>query len=340
MISASSAVHEARALVVAPPVRDSNARYWHGDERNLLLRFDNAMRSPQVRSNRHLAGADSLGMSTTSLPKFADHDGRTKNDRLSGPDTGEPEPAVKNFLAAAVRAGGRVRVLDVGCGRGNRVAWLLEQGWDAWGCDIDAGYLDNGRPYFTEKGWGPDRVRLITSSAELPFDPASFDVILSDQVIEHVADLDAFVAGVARVSAPGAVGLHVYPASWRPVESHMFTPFAHWLPKGPARRKAIRLALQLGQAAPYFTEYDLEAGTEIFNAFSEEGTFYRSRRSVRNTFERYGMAATFRGLAEAKVKARFPALPGLAVSAVGALYTIAHATYLHTVQRRTARVDP
>jgi SAM-dependent methyltransferase len=39
----------------------------------------------------------------------------------------------------------------------------------------------------------------------LPFDDERFDVVVSNQVLEHLADTDAFVSEVARVLRPGGV---------------------------------------------------------------------------------------------------------------------------------------
>lgn len=145
-----------------------------------------------------------------------------------------------------------MRVLDVGCGRGDTVAWLRAQGWDAYGVDVDAEYLERGRAYLDGAGDDPSRLRLAREDLSFPFEDGFFDIVLSDQAIEHVEDLEALAAEVARVSAAGSRGLHIYPARWYPVEPHLKTPFTHWLPKGQPRRAAEAACLRTGLAAPYF----------------------------------------------------------------------------------------
>lgn len=270
---------------------------------------------------------------TRELPKFTDHEQNLKHKPLDDTTRGRPEPVILDFLRnAAARAPlSTMRILDVGCGRGSRVAWLIDEGWDAWGCDIVEDYLESARPFFSRRGWQADRLRLITGS-ELPFDAASFDVILSDQVIEHVADLDAFVAGIARVQRPAAHGMHVFPATWRPVEPHLRAPLVHWLPKGKARHAAISVAVRAGLSVDYFSQFDATTRTAIYARFSDEETYYRPRRQIRRAFEAHGMKTFMRSPARDKVHARLPVLPGPFVHPAAAVYSLMLQTYVTTVQ--------
>ena len=64
----------------------------------------------------------------------------------------------------------------------------------------------------------------------LPFRDASFDVVFSNSVIEHVGDAasqERFAREVSRVGR----GYWVQTPNRRfPVEQHLLTPFLHWLP--------------------------------------------------------------------------------------------------------------
>jgi hypothetical protein len=65
----------------------------------------------------------------------------------------------------------------------------------------------------------------------LPFRDASFDVVFSNSVIEHVGDAasqERFACEVARVGRAFWVQT---PNRWFPIEQHLLTPFVHWLPK-------------------------------------------------------------------------------------------------------------
>ncbi len=256
------------------------------------------------------------------LPNFAEHDEDTKNHPIETPIV--PPEYFRRYLGRQLedRRRGRetLRVLDVGCGRGDTVAWLCAQGWDAYGIDVSPEYIQRGREYLAREGADPSRLQLMNDDFTYPFPNSMFDVVLSDQVIEHVADLELFAAEVARISARGACGLHISPAKWHPIESHLKSPFVHWLPKGPLRRAAVMASLRIGLAAPYFREFSFRDRVEIFNRFSEEETFYRSPRSIIATMQRHGLRCDAQLASRDKIAFRLPTAPKAALPLLGWLY--------------------
>jgi SAM-dependent methyltransferase len=276
-------------------------------------------------------------MAESDLPPFTSHGRNIKTRPLDlGPR--EPSDVVRRLVRTVhARAGvqaGAMRVLDVGCGRGDTVAWLCAQGFDAYGVDVDDSYLEHGRAYLAGHGYGDGRLRLVVDG-RFPFDDCWFDLVLSDQVLEHVTDLEAFVSEVSRVSADGGAGQHVFPARWRPVEVHMRTPLVHWLPKGRARRAGLQLALRAGAAAPYFTELPPDQRLEVFARYSETETYYRPLHRVVATFARYGMRPQVRRPSQDRVADRAPFLPAPALPAAGWMYRTAFSVCLETTRSRS-----
>src|ERR1700758_2943900 len=66
-----------------------------------------------------------------NLPNFAEHDEDTKNHPIETPIA--PPANFRRYLARQLEDRNRgpetVRVVDIGCGRGDTVAWMCGQGW-------------------------------------------------------------------------------------------------------------------------------------------------------------------------------------------------------------------
>ncbi|WP_328351433.1 class I SAM-dependent methyltransferase [Mycobacterium sp. NBC_00419] len=240
-----------------------------------------------------------------ALPAFNDHVGHAKLSPLTEPS--HPGVPIADWLSgvSSGRERASVRVLDVGCGKGGTVAWLLDQGFDAYGIDVSPDYIANGRAYL-----GADRLAVLDSD-RYPYPDNHFDIVISDQVFEHVADLPQLATEIARTTRPGGIGLHVFPAKWIFTEPHLLAPVVHWLPKGHTRRSAIRFMLRTGRAAPYFTEWPLAERTAIFAQYSDTETFYRHPSEIRRVFESVGVSVDYREASEARVLLKLgnPPLP-------------------------------
>lgn len=75
--------------------------------------------------------------------------------------------------------------------------------------------------------------RLVDGTA-LPFPDESFNVVLSDHVIEHVGDRDAQLHHLTEmrwVKASGATGYLAVPNRWALVEPHYRLAFLSWVPR-------------------------------------------------------------------------------------------------------------
>jgi SAM-dependent methyltransferase len=147
----------------------------------------------------------------------------------------EPQPAFnyRYFVQKAAQTGGRV--LDYGCGGGQIVALGLECGLDIWGADTYAEYYN---------GWGTpltpqvrDRVKTIRNGI-IDFPDGHFNVVLSNQVLEHVTNPEAVIAEVFRVIRPGGLFIAAFPVVETWYEGHVGLYFAHRLPPGSWRRRA------------------------------------------------------------------------------------------------------
>jgi SAM-dependent methyltransferase len=96
-----------------------------------------------------------------------------------------------------------VRILDIGCGLGETLAYHEGRGCDAHGIDADTN-LHRFAEHFALNA----RVGLFAAK---DYPPASFDFVTLDQVLEHSADPRAFIGDVATVLRPGGKAIVTTP---------------------------------------------------------------------------------------------------------------------------------
>jgi SAM-dependent methyltransferase len=188
-----------------------------------------------------------------------------------------------------------MNILDWGCGRGRTVLWLKTQGYNAFGTDIDPIPIQNGIELFISKGYDNSILKLLSSEGKTDFPDNFFDFIISDQVFEHVSNLESVAAENRRILKKEGVGLHIYPAHKYIVEGHLFMPFIHWLLKNFLRKGLIAAFVLIGKE-PHWTEVNnlsIKEKTKVYYQYSINKTFYRNYTSVKKTFENEGFDVKF-----------------------------------------------
>jgi SAM-dependent methyltransferase len=186
-------------------------------------------------------------------------------------------------LGTPLRPG--MKVMDFGCGAGRLVHAALKQGFDAYGCDLyDVKYSSDweGRGVVSDLKHEA-RLRKIEQPYRLPFDDASMDAIISDQVLEHVQNYPEAVAEMHRILRPGGCFLHAFPSRYSPVEGHIFVPLASffhprwwlWLWAG----LGVRNEFQRGLHAREVVKRNAD--------FLRHGTNYLTTREIKREFARY-----------------------------------------------------
>jgi SAM-dependent methyltransferase len=110
----------------------------------------------------------------------------------------------------------RGRVLDVGCGNQPYAPLVLRQASTYVGIDLSCAH--DPAPH------------VCGDSLQLPFKDASFDAVLSTQVIEHVTDPFVMVKEIGRVVRPGGYAVITGPFAWplheEPHDYFRFTKYA------------------------------------------------------------------------------------------------------------------
>lgn len=126
----------------------------------------------------------------------------------------EQESIAQAMKRAAQSAQGIV--LDIGCGTKPYRQFFANRTRAYIGTDIATG---EGKT-----------VDVCADSLCLPFRPASFDTVVSNQTIEHVRHPEVFVAEASRVLKPGGIIIITAPQLWclheKPHDYYRFTRYA------------------------------------------------------------------------------------------------------------------
>lgn len=121
--------------------------------------------------------------------------------------------------------------LDLGCGSGGIAAALVPhtrhmtaidpEPWPEW-------------PDLIRQN--PNLTFLQGSYAKLLVPANSLDVVICNQVYEHVADPIGLIHFIRDTLRPGGLAYFAGPNLLFPIEPHVFWPFVHWLPRSFAVR--------------------------------------------------------------------------------------------------------
>ena len=119
-----------------------------------------------------------------------------------------------------------IRMLEVGTGSGGIAHYFGTH--PQLRCEVDAVDVHDNR--LVTEGYRYHQVH----DTQLPFADESFDVVLTNHVIEHVGDESAqraHLAELRRVLRPDGVGYLAVPNRWMLVEPHYKLVFLSWLPR-------------------------------------------------------------------------------------------------------------
>jgi SAM-dependent methyltransferase len=208
---------------------------------------------------------------------------------------------------------GRLRLLDLGCGQGELLVYLIQNlpllrpslELECYGLDVsDSGMM---RPDFRRQviadlsrvqpavDWD-ERISVIRSEDPWPYSDDFFDVIVSNQVIEHVDDHERLFAELKRTLKEGGYSVHLFPLKHCIWEPHVKLPFFHRVHSHDSRTGYIRLMMRLGLRKPTFT--DSPESVDDYSAreadIMRDFTNYLSQRDVYKLGKRFKLRTSFR----------------------------------------------
>ena len=119
----------------------------------------------------------------------------TYKDLLAAHD----EAYLRHYVELVTRhAPPRAKILDLGCGNGISAKLLNQADFDVVGTDISPLFLEDARSWEN-----PNLQYQVCDVMELPFANESFDVICSNELVEHLPDVQTALTEMMRVVCKG-----------------------------------------------------------------------------------------------------------------------------------------
>ncbi len=165
-------------------------------------------------------------------------------------------------LRRAMAGGSRGRLfLDVGCSGGFMTQAALEAGFTPWGIDPDGDAVAHAEAHYPGPTYRVGGLTEFAAEAE-----QRFDAVYCSEVLEHVADGNAFIAAIAGLMVPDGVLYLTTPdiGHWRRprklTDWDVFTPPHHCLffSQGNLRRLLSRHGLEI-----YHRQWAFKPGLKV-----------------------------------------------------------------------------
>ena len=109
------------------------------------------------------------------------------------------EVYLRHYVELVIRyAPPRSKILDLGCGNGISARLLNQADFDVVGTDISSLFLEEAQ------NWENPSLRYqVCDVMELPFESESFNVICSNELVEHLPDVETALKEMIRVVSKG-----------------------------------------------------------------------------------------------------------------------------------------
>jgi len=138
-----------------------------------------------------------------------------------------------------------IKILDYGCGNGELVRYLIDNGYDAYGVDIDT-FFDDFYSYTDKELLDSKRIVVIDVDGKGDLSGHTFDVVISNMVIEHVKDKKHLFSAMKQYMSNNSIALLFYPLLESIREGHIKQFCIHWIPKGRLRIAAAYIQKFIG----------------------------------------------------------------------------------------------
>lgn len=192
-------------------------------------------------------------------------------------------------------------VLDYGCGNGELVKLLRAEGIKCFG--VDTFYEGASYPIKEDPLFRDGTVKDIREGEPLPFGPGSFDLIISNQVLEHIKDISPVLSELDRVlKTDGAIYVH-FPVLESFREGHLGIPFSHWLKPYSKTRYLYMFLMRVLGFGLFKENRSLKVWTQDASSWIDRFCFYEPYSYYKSIFkERYTISRKEMGYISYRLK--------------------------------------
>lgn len=176
-------------------------------------------------------------------------------------------------------------ILDYGCGSGEVIIEGRKSGLNIYGADV---FYEGGNTIQTVEHSGllGNTIRKI-EGGKLDFDDDYFTLVMSNQVMEHVEDMDTVLMEIFRVMKPGGLFLSLFPIRETMRENHIGIPFVHWLPRNGTLRYVYTLTMRFFGFGNFKADMPVKRWTKEQLKWLDSYTVYRNKSEILELFKHY-----------------------------------------------------
>jgi len=208
-----------------------------------------------------------------------------------------------------------VKILDVGCGNGDLIIFLHRKlneyfpykNIDIYGFDVCehgakcdlyinkvVAKLEKQIPQYN---WS-NKISSISDKDKWPYSDNFFDIIISNQVVEHVNDHIFFFHENVRSLRENGLSVHLFPVKNVLIEVHLKVPFVHWITEYELLRRYIKAFVRLG-AVRHFSDLknsqnSVDKLSEIYSDYLINYTNYVDSKELLRIGKMYNLRTSFK----------------------------------------------
>lgn len=196
--------------------------------------------------------------------------------------------SVLNTELREIPEGHLIKVLDVGCGDGHLIGYMMKNlgilnpniKIDVYGFDVSdhgvqsegyfASTIEHLSGDFPDISWG-ERLQVISSKESWPYPDNFFDFVISNQVLEHINNHGLFFSEVRRTLRDGGRSVHLFPLKHYFYEGHLHLPLIHKILNHDLSLSYIKTLSRMGFGK--FKSHNKSSGVSI-NDYAERHADY------------------------------------------------------------------